>query len=396
MTAISALLLAARRVAKEIAAPDADAVDHDARFPLAAVMALKQEQLLSAYIPTEYGGAGASLAELVEICDALARHCAATAMIFAMHQIQVITLVEHALDQEWYRDYLKQLVRHQYLIASVTSELGVGGEMRRSLCALEYHDEREAEHESTHFKLSKHASTVSYGAQADALLVTARRNPQAAGNDQILVLLQKADYTLTATGVWDTMGMRGTCSPPFDLVAHGSAAQIIDTDFASMAEQTVVPVSHLLWGGCWTGCAAAAVNKARTFVRQQARRAPGTVPPTALRLAELVSMQQSLRSAVAACLHEYQLLSQAEQTADGVLSSLSYSLKINNLKIASSEALPLLVMKALQICGIQAYRNDQPYSMSRHLRDSLSAALMVGNDRMLATNANLLLVLKDD
>ncbi|MEB0138983.1 MULTISPECIES: acyl-CoA dehydrogenase family protein [unclassified Undibacterium] len=392
MAATSALLLAAHRVAKEVAAPDADAVDHDARFPLAAVMALKQEQLLSAYIPTEYGGAGASLAELVEICDALARHCAATAMIFAMHQIQVITLVEHALDQEWYRDYLKQLVRHQYLIASVTSEIGVGGEMRHSLCALESDDA----HEGEYFKLSKHASTVSYGAQADALLVTARRNPQAAGNDQVLVLLQKTDYTLTATGVWDTMGMRGTCSPPFDLAAHGHAAQIIDTDFASMAAQTVVPVSHLLWGGCWTGCAAAAVNKARAFVRQQARRAPGTVPPTALRLAELVSMQQSLRSAVAACLHEYQLLSQAEQTADGVLSSLSYSVKINNLKIAASEALPQLVMKALQICGIQAYRNDQPYSMSRHLRDSLSAALMVGNDRMLATNANLLLVLKDD
>jgi hypothetical protein len=34
--------------------------------------------------------------------------------------------------------------------------------------------------------------------------------------------------------------------------------------------------------------------------------------------------------------------------------------------------------------------------MNCHVRDSLSAMLMVGNDRILATNANLLLVLKDD
>lgn len=58
--------------------------------------------------------------------------------------------------------------------------------------------------------------------------------------------------------------------------------------------------------------------------------------------------------------------------------------------------LPQIVLKALSICGILAYKNDSPYSMSRHLRDSLSAPLMVGNDRILATNANLLLVLKDD
>ncbi|MFZ4528104.1 MULTISPECIES: acyl-CoA dehydrogenase family protein [Undibacterium] len=384
----SSLIQTARLIAKDFAAPHADAVDRDARFPQAAIDALKQEKLLSAYIPVELGGAGASLSELVEICEILGRQCAATAMIFAMHQIQVITLVEHAADHPWYRQYLQDLVKHQYLIASVTSEVGVGGEMRRSRCAVELNGDQ--------FSLVKDATTISYGAQADDLLVTARRHADAANSDQSLILVRKADYTLEQKGNWDTMGMRGTCSPPFLMTASGHRDQIMEVPFGDMSARTVVPVSHLLWGGCWLGCATAAVNKARSFVRGQARSNPGTVPPTALRLAELVSMLQSLRTSVQACLTEYEQLSAASDAATGPLSSIAYSLKMNNLKVDATQALPQIVIKALSICGILAYKNDSKFSMSRHLRDGLSAALMVGNDRILATNANLLLVLKDD
>ena len=384
----SPLLTSARLVALEYAAPHADAVDNEARFPIEAINALKQEKLLSAYVPVELGGAGANLSELVEICDILARQCAATAMIFAMHQIQVITIVKHAIEHPWYRNYLQELVKHQYLIASVTSEVGVGGEMRRSQCAVQI--------EGARFSLVKDATTISYGAQADDLLVTARRAPDAANSDQSLILVRKADYTLEQKGNWDTMGMRGTCSPPFLMTSSGDVAQIMEAHFGDMSAQTVVPVSHLLWGGCWAGCAAAAVNKARAFVRGQARANPGTVPPTALRLAELVSMLQSLRTSVQACLTEYEQLAAAEDAAYGPLSSIGYSLKMNNLKIDATQALPQIVIKALSICGILAYKNGNKFSMSRHLRDALSAMLMVGNDRILATNANLLLVLKDD
>ncbi|MBC3918572.1 acyl-CoA/acyl-ACP dehydrogenase [Undibacterium sp. CY18W] len=388
MDTLSPLRQAARLVAKDYAAPHADAVDQQARFPAEAITALKREKLLSAYIPAELGGGGVGLTELVDIVEILARECAATAMIFAMHQIQVISIVRHAMHSDWYRNYLRELVAHQYLIASVTSEVGVGGEMRRSNCAVDISGER--------FTLIKDATTISYGAQADDLLVTARRNPDAANSDQSLILVRKADYTLEQKGGWDTMGMRGTCSPPFLMCSTGDVAQIIDVPFGDMSAQTVVPVSHLLWGGCWMGCAAAAVNKARAFVRGQARANPGTVPPTALRLAELVSMMQSLRTSVQACLTEYEALSVADDAAIGTLTSMGYSLKMNNLKIDATQALPQIVTKALSICGILGYKNDSKFSMSRHLRDAHSAAIMVGNDRILATNANLLLVLKDD
>ncbi|MCX6128180.1 MAG: acyl-CoA/acyl-ACP dehydrogenase, partial [Proteobacteria bacterium] len=288
----------AKSIAANIAAPAAESVDRDARFPLEAIEALKKAKLMSAYVPKEFGGGGVSLTELTNICEALGTHCTSTAMIFAMHQIQVACIIRHEIGSPWYQQYLRDLVEHQFLIASVTSEVGVGGEMRKSLCGIEIEGER--------FTLHKDASTISYGAYADDLLITARRNASAQSSDQSLVLIPKKDYTLVQKGVWDTMGMRGTCSPPFKMESHGHVQQIFTENFADIASKTMVPYSHILWAGCWLGIAAAAVGKARSFVQAQARQSPGKTPPTALRFAELSAQLHTLRSSIRDVLNEYE------------------------------------------------------------------------------------------
>ena len=100
---------------------------------------------------------------------------------------------------------MKRIVSDQTLIASVTSEVGTAGDTRSSVCAIE--------REGDTFKLEKAATTVSYGQHADALLVTARRAPDAAASDQVLVYLEKDDYSLTPTSNWETLGMRGHLQP---------------------------------------------------------------------------------------------------------------------------------------------------------------------------------------
>ena len=261
--------------------------------------------------------------------------------------------------------------------------------MRTSRCAVD------ADAGGKAFKLIKDATTISYGEQADDLLVSARKGPQASGNDQVLVLVRKSEYTLEKKGVWNSMGMRGTCSPPFLMTSRGGMDQVMAVPFSDMAAETVVPVSHLLWAHTWLGNVTAAANKAAAFVRGQARANPGTVPPTALRLAELSTILQSLRASIGDCLSEYESLRSLGVEGAEKLSSVGYAIKINNLKIDASESLPEIVGLALRICGILGYKNDSPFAMSRHLRDAHSSILMVGNDRMHATNANLLLVVKD-
>jgi len=80
----------------------------------------------------------------------------------------------------------------------------------------------------------------------------------------------------------------------------------------------------------------------------------------------------------------------------GGLATLGWALKMNNLKIASSEAAPRIVHRALQVIGIQGYRNDSRYAVGRQYRDVLSASLMVANERIASKTATMLLIHKDD
>ena len=380
-------LEAVRRIASEVAGPAADSVDREARFPHEAIAALKKGRFLSAFVPKSLGGLGCGMVELAGMCEALAEHCASAAMVFAMHQIQVACVVRHGMSQEFFRAYVAELVERQQVIASVTSEVGVGGEMRTSVCAVEARGDR--------FALVKDASTISYGEQADDLLVTARRSADAPSNDQVLVLVRKPDTTLEKKGAWDALGMRGTCSPPFKMTSAGHADQILAQPFSDIASHTMVPFSHILWASCWLGIATSAVNRARAFVRMQARAKPGTTPPSAVRLAEVASTLQAMRTNVDHVTTECETLMASEQGTDA-LSSIAFALKMNNLKVSSSQLVVQVVQQALMICGILGYKNDSKFAVGRQLRDAHSAALMVSNDRIYATNASMLLVLKDD
>ena len=42
------------------------------------------------------------------------------------------------------------------------------------------------------------------------------------------------------------------------------------------------------------------------------------------------------------------------------------------------------VMSAMRACGLSGYRTDGEASLGRHLRDVLSAPIMINNDRILA------------
>jgi len=381
------LLSAVKGIAADVAARHAADVDAQARFPHETVDALKRSQLMSAPVPRILGGSGCTMRELALLCATLAQACGSSAMVLAMHYIQVACIARHAGDSRFFAGYLRELAEQQYVLASMTSEVGTFGDTRSSICAVEVNGDR--------FVLNKDATTGSYCAQADAILVTCRRAPDAPKSDQVLVLVRKADYTLKQTTSWDTMGMRGTCSPGFRLESQGHVDQIVPGSFADSSAQTMVPYSHILWSSLWWGIAADAVGRAATYVRGDARKNPGVVPPTATRLAEVSVQLQAMRHNWLALAQEFD-----DTTAhpDGMqeLLSIGWALKMNHLKTAASEAAPQIVHRALQIVGILGYKNDSPFSLGRHYRDSLSAALMISNERIAAKSASMLLVFKDD
>jgi len=372
-----------------IAAEHAGDVDRQGRFPSEAIEALRVAGALGWGVPVEYGGPAAAIDELADATFELSRRCAATGMIFAMHQIQIASIARHLARSIWFTNYLRRVVREQRLIASATSEVGVGGDMRRSIAAIQPLPDSPG----NLVQFEKKASTISYGAYADDLLTTLRCGPTADSSDQALILTHFADMESKPTGEWDTLGMRGTCSPGFVVSATCSADQIIPTPFATIAAETMVPFSHILWAHVWLGIATEAFSRAQNFVRVQARQSPGTTPPSALRLSELSARMAEFRALVKGATQEYISLADGERRP--TLSTIGYAVRINNLKIAASEATVEACQSALRICGFAGYGNSGPYSVGRYLRDAQSAALMIANDRLHATNAALLLVYRE-
>ena len=373
-------------IADDVAAPNADAVDRDARFPVETIEAMRDERALSAFIPSELGGGGVSFEAIAAACFQLGRRCGASAMVFAMHQIQIVTIVRHLEDAPWFEEYLREVAAKQLLVASVTSEIGTGGDMGRSVAAVTPAGEGGC-------RFEKKAPTVSYGEYADDLFVTLRRSPEAEPGDQVVVLARRGQLTLEQTGTWDPLGMRGTCSPGYLVKAELAAEQILPTPFPRVAAESMVPVSHILWSHLWLGIATDAFDRARACVRAAAKQKPGEPQPVALRLSHLMSELSLLRAEVASGLHEF--VRASEEPDRERLSTMASALRFNNLKIAASEQAPRVCQGALGVCGIMGFKNDTPYSVGRHLRDTMSACLMVANERIHQTNASLLLIAKE-
>jgi acyl-CoA dehydrogenase len=373
----------AQRIATEIAAPLADDIDRDARFPAEAIEAMRSEALLSALVPRELGGAGASVGEVAQMTRIFGVSCASTSLIFAMHHMQVACLVRHG-NTPILRDFLAELCASQLLLASATTEIGVGGDIRTSKCAVERVGDR--------FTLEKQAPVISYGMYADAIMATARRCPDSSPADQVLVLCTPPGLTLEQRSEWETLGFRGTCSPGFTLLASGDVGHVLPTPFSEIAAATMLPVGHVLWSSTWVGIATAAVERARRFVRAEARKKPGVTPPGAVRLAELTAVHQEMCELVSGLARRYD----AHYDDLQALSTMSLAIAMNNLKVSASTMVVDIVGRALAICGLDGYRLDSPNTLGRILRDAYGASLMVNNDRILGNTAQMLLVARDD
>ncbi|MCJ2028638.1 acyl-CoA/acyl-ACP dehydrogenase [Methylobacterium sp. J-043] len=368
-------LLTRAAAAAAIAAAHADAVDRDGRFPVEAVAAFRSQRLLGAAVPIELGGEGASVRMLAEIAYVLGRACASSAMIFAMHQTKMACLIRHGRGEPWQDGLLRRIADEQLLMASSTTEGQGGGNVRSSAAAIEADGEA--------ITLERAATVISYGAQADGVVTVARRSAEAGASDQVLCVFLKEDYTLERLSGWETLGMRGTCSSGFRLVARGRPEQVLAARYGDIHNQTMTPVSHILWSSAWAGIAASAVDRAQAFTRTAMRGADGVAPPGALHYARAVSSLKQARALITQALDTFE----GSQGDPAALAGLDVQTALTMLKVEVSELAVATVSSALRANGLAGYRQDGAFSIGRALRDILSAPIMIHNDRIMANLA---------
>ncbi len=357
-------LMARARAAAEVARDYAAAVDGEGRFPREAFAAIREQRLLGIMVP-----------QSLDVCYTLGQACSATGLIYAMHQVKMACIVRHTQGNAALEQILRRIAQEQLLMASSTTEGQAGGNVRSSEAAIERQDGR--------VKLLRQATVISYAIEADGIVTTARRSAEAAGSDQVLLVLMKSDYTLERLQVWDTLGMRGTRSEGFTLRAQAPADQVLAEPYEKIHSQTMVPYAHLLWGAVWAGIAAAAAGKAQTFVRHAMRQAKGQLPPGAPHFTQAVSTLRTLRGLLNSNLHAYEAAANDEKA----LASMEFQSMITLTKVQASEMALAVVLSSMRACGLSGYRNDTEFSIGRLLRDIMSAPLMINNDRILANLA---------
>ena len=161
-------------------------------------------------------------------------------------------------------------------------EVGIGGDMRTSICAVE----RDGDGASSSTRTLDH------------LLRRAGRRPprhrRAARRTRRRTIRSSCSCARRTTrstqkGAWDTLGMRGTCSPPVQADSpRARTGQIFERRSPTSRARRWSRSPTSSGRPCWLGIATAAVRRARAFVRSRRARSPARSPPTALRLAEVV------------------------------------------------------------------------------------------------------------
>lgn len=346
---------------------------------------MRELRILSSSLPPELGGLGLRLPELCQIASVLGRRCGASAMVFAMHESQIETARFGSVGNDHFQSILRDYAAGQKLVASITSEVGIGGNIRASNTIADPTGGRVA--------FEKQAPTVSYGEYADGFLITARRTEGADQSDQVFVYAAKDQVELEKLGNWDTIGMRGTCSPPFVVKVDAPAANVLDVSFGLVSKFRMEPWSIVMWAACWEGIATSAYDKAAHATRKKAKQQLASGQPLGdPRLTDAYAALQSLRALInnfARILDEH-----AEEVPDHTRAEAArnYAADAMALKINASMTASRVAEQCLEVIGMPGYSQTAPASVSREIRDLLGARMMVSNDRLRKSAGEILMM----
>jgi acyl-CoA dehydrogenase len=368
----------------QVAAEHAGACDDRAEFPVAALSALRSSGLMGLMVPREYGGLGGSLGDLASVAAALAGPCLSTALIWAMHCQQAVTIATHgppALRQQ----LLPRIAAGDVYLASVTSEYAKGGHL------LTCHSPLASDGEW--LTVSRDAPVVTGGEYADGFLITMQAPQPSAPSAVTLVYADRHQLDASSYGKWNPMGMRATRSIAMRLSGRIPAGQVVggQGDFRAIAVDTFIPAGHIGWAATWLGGAAAALRGIIAMARTPAGRKQLSAGSDAFRH-QLARIRIDLDLVSS---HLHRVITEIERPGADI-DAADCQLRLNGLKVAASELCFSAVDRMIQLVGLRhGYLRESPLHLERTFRDLRSASLNYANERLLSANGALTLLDRD-
>ena len=354
------LVESVREVAQGQVAPAAAEVDRDRLFPEQSIRALAERGALGLLVPEASGGAGGSLAALVEACEAVGAACASSGMVFLMHSVAAATVAGGGGERA--EEYLEAMAAGRMLGTLAFSERGTGAHF--------YAPELAAQRDNGGVRISGRKSFVTSGGHADLYLVLVK----AGDGDALDCYAVTGEDGVEFEGSWEGLGMAGNSSvaAQFDCLVDDAARIGAAGEGAGLVFGTVAPFFLAGLAAVNVGIASAALAAAIEHVSRPRYSDGGS-------LAEIQSIQHALADMEIATRSARLVVRDAAQLGDAGDGGALVALMTG--KVGATEAAASVTQSALEVCGGQGYTPALP--IERHLRDARAGAVMAPTNGVL-------------
>ncbi len=347
--------------------------DRAGKFPTANFEDIKDAGLLGMLVPVEHGGFGADFLSYTKAIEQLAIGDASTALAFNMHNIVLGSLT--GIDPAALEGRRGQVIRR--FLDWVFGEVIDGGKMFATAGSEPDVGPRLSKIRTTYrrveggFVLNGVKSFVSMAGHADYCLVAARAADGAGDVPAISYLVVERDNPdVRIEDVWDTLGMRSTCSNIMHLTdCFVPTERLFLLEGLALYKITREPQWLIAgYNGVYLGLATASFEFLTNYL--QKRKIAGTSEPLAAdplvqhRVGEL---HVALEAARAVTYEAARLVVEAPGSDEA-------NLAIHRAKYMVGELGPWLTSHAIRLCGGSTISKRMP--LERFYRDSRCGGLM--------------------
>jgi isovaleryl-CoA dehydrogenase len=360
----------AQEITTSIIADNAEREDAEALWPEPAMRALADAGLMGLHVPTQLGGHGMGLTELLAIAETLAQESPSTALCYAMHCVGTAVIAAKATDYQK-QAYLEPIARGEHITTLALSEPGTG--------AFFWMPETRLTRSVGDFVVEGTKSFVTNGGHADSYVVSTAAPEEGEGEGTFSCIVMDADRPNLHWGEpWRGLGMRSNSSrtarlegvpiPGVNLLGE-------EGDQLWYIFEVVAPFFLMAMAGTYVGVARASFEIAREHLatRRHAHSGEllGSNPVLAHRLGELWTELERTRQLV------YGAAARADAgEADALLGVLA-------CKAAAGDTAVLLANEAMTLTGGIGYRENA--KLARMLRDARASHVMSPTTDILKT-----------
>jgi alkylation response protein AidB-like acyl-CoA dehydrogenase len=342
--------------------------DRDNSFPFENYDDLREAGFLKLTVPTELGGLGAGLADILPVLERLAMADGSTALSATMH---ISPLGQWA--NVWRRTrnprlegLLRKAADGTLIWASLTGEMGLRNDMTDALTT--------ATRVSGGYQLIGRKSFATNNAVATHCSTTARHEHADGGPRLLLCQIALDQPGVTIHHTWDTMGMRATQSGdvtldrvfvPDEQVVHSLPVKHLDARVLETVWAWAMPA----FSAVYTGIAAGALEWS---AQQVARRGTGADAAIQEAIGDCVILVESARAL---------MYRHADEVASRRLFDLGVQQGIARcalVKYVASNNAVRVVQRLVDVLGGSAYTRKLPFE--RMWRDAQAGTFMpMGN-----------------